>query len=292
MRIRVNPIRCEAHGLCAELLPEWVAPRRLGIPDPWRTGSSTRARRSRAPRRRRLPDARAAARACARVRQFLAALTASALLVAACGGASTATHTSRRRSASAPVSTRRPASRDAARPAALSATTPQRDRFAADEVRPGRPVARPDGRLDRALAVRCRSLSFDQQLVVLVLHSGTVDAGTVGWRYGPTIAGRERGHLVARSTAGSSSTPERAGLSPTAAPDRRYAPGSARSSRTSTATRTSVPGAGAAGARPRRGLGPPEPDAADRPWRDRPDRDALPAGEQRSAASVTRPAPG
>ena len=24
MRIRVNPIQCEAHGLCAELLPEWV----------------------------------------------------------------------------------------------------------------------------------------------------------------------------------------------------------------------------------------------------------------------------
>ena len=40
-------------------------------------------------------------------------------------------------------------------------------------------------------------LSFDQQLVGLVLHSGTVDAGTAGWRYGPTIAGRERGHLIA-----------------------------------------------------------------------------------------------
>lgn len=24
MRIRVNPIDCAAHGLCAELLPEWV----------------------------------------------------------------------------------------------------------------------------------------------------------------------------------------------------------------------------------------------------------------------------
>ncbi len=24
MRIRCNPIKCEAHGLCAELLPEWI----------------------------------------------------------------------------------------------------------------------------------------------------------------------------------------------------------------------------------------------------------------------------
>jgi ferredoxin len=24
VRLRVNPIACEAHGLCAELFPEWV----------------------------------------------------------------------------------------------------------------------------------------------------------------------------------------------------------------------------------------------------------------------------
>ena len=24
VRLRVNPITCEGHGLCAELLPEWV----------------------------------------------------------------------------------------------------------------------------------------------------------------------------------------------------------------------------------------------------------------------------
>jgi ferredoxin len=23
-RLRVNPITCEAHGMCAELLPEWI----------------------------------------------------------------------------------------------------------------------------------------------------------------------------------------------------------------------------------------------------------------------------
>ncbi len=40
-------------------------------------------------------------------------------------------------------------------------------------------------------------LSFDQALVTLNLHSGTVDAGTLGWRYGPSITGSERGHIVA-----------------------------------------------------------------------------------------------
>ncbi len=24
MRLRVNPIACEGHGMCAELLPEWI----------------------------------------------------------------------------------------------------------------------------------------------------------------------------------------------------------------------------------------------------------------------------
>jgi ferredoxin len=32
MRIRVNPIQCEAHGLCAELLPEWVRLDEWGYP--------------------------------------------------------------------------------------------------------------------------------------------------------------------------------------------------------------------------------------------------------------------
>jgi hypothetical protein len=40
-------------------------------------------------------------------------------------------------------------------------------------------------------------LSFNQRLVELRLHSGTVDAGASGWRYGPSIAGRERHRLVA-----------------------------------------------------------------------------------------------
>jgi ferredoxin len=31
-RLRVNPIACEAHGLCAELLPEWIALDEWGYP--------------------------------------------------------------------------------------------------------------------------------------------------------------------------------------------------------------------------------------------------------------------
>jgi ferredoxin len=31
-RIRVNPIACEAHGLCAELLPEWIRLDEWGYP--------------------------------------------------------------------------------------------------------------------------------------------------------------------------------------------------------------------------------------------------------------------
>jgi hypothetical protein len=39
-------------------------------------------------------------------------------------------------------------------------------------------------------------MSFNQHLVQLHLHSGTVDAGSTGWRYGPAIAGSERRKLV------------------------------------------------------------------------------------------------
>jgi len=32
MRIRVNPITCDAHGLCAGLLPEWIGLDEWGYP--------------------------------------------------------------------------------------------------------------------------------------------------------------------------------------------------------------------------------------------------------------------
>lgn len=40
-------------------------------------------------------------------------------------------------------------------------------------------------------------LSFDQQVASLHLHSGTIDAGASGWRYGPSIAAGERSRVVA-----------------------------------------------------------------------------------------------
>jgi hypothetical protein len=45
-------------------------------------------------------------------------------------------------------------------------------------------------------------LSFNQALVELHLHSGTVDAGPTGWRYGPAIAGGERRRLIAAFNGG------------------------------------------------------------------------------------------
>lgn len=32
MRIRIDPIACDAHGLCAELLPEWISLDDWGYP--------------------------------------------------------------------------------------------------------------------------------------------------------------------------------------------------------------------------------------------------------------------
>lgn len=45
-------------------------------------------------------------------------------------------------------------------------------------------------------------VSFNQDLLELRLHSGTVDAGVTGWRYGPAIAGAERRRLVAAFNGG------------------------------------------------------------------------------------------
>ncbi len=45
-------------------------------------------------------------------------------------------------------------------------------------------------------------LSFDQRSVALRLHSGTIDAGTLGWRWGPEIAGSERRRVVAAFNGG------------------------------------------------------------------------------------------
>ena len=40
-------------------------------------------------------------------------------------------------------------------------------------------------------------LAFNQRLLELHLHSGTIDAGASGWRYGPAISGSERTRVLA-----------------------------------------------------------------------------------------------
>jgi hypothetical protein len=45
-------------------------------------------------------------------------------------------------------------------------------------------------------------MTFDQREVELHLHSGTIDAGTLGWRYGPVVDASERRHLVAAFNGG------------------------------------------------------------------------------------------
>ena len=46
------------------------------------------------------------------------------------------------------------------------------------------------------------TLAFKPPELELRLHSGTTDAGTIGWRYGPMIAGPERGRVVAAFNGG------------------------------------------------------------------------------------------
>ena len=45
-------------------------------------------------------------------------------------------------------------------------------------------------------------MSIDQRLLQLRLHSGTADAGSTGWRFGPSISGLERRRLVAAFNGG------------------------------------------------------------------------------------------
>jgi hypothetical protein len=45
-------------------------------------------------------------------------------------------------------------------------------------------------------------MEFDQRLTALHLHSGTIDAGTLGWRYGPAVEPSELRHLVAAFNGG------------------------------------------------------------------------------------------
>ncbi len=52
------------------------------------------------------------------------------------------------------------------------------------------------------LAAGVDLLALNQRLVTLRLHSGTIDAGASGWRYGPAITGSERSRVVAAFNGG------------------------------------------------------------------------------------------
>src|SRR5438270_3596148 len=45
-------------------------------------------------------------------------------------------------------------------------------------------------------------LYFDRGLVTLALHSGTIDAGSSGWHYGPAVLDGERTRLIAAFNGG------------------------------------------------------------------------------------------
>jgi hypothetical protein len=63
-----------------------------------------------------------------------------------------------------------------------------------------RPAVRLRGKVAVSIAVTGAGialLDFDQRLVELRLHSGTIDAGPTGWRFGPAATGSERLRLIA-----------------------------------------------------------------------------------------------
>ena len=57
--LRVDPIACDGRGLCAELFPEWIALDDWGYPIVDRGPIPDQLLGSRAPRGRRVPEARA-----------------------------------------------------------------------------------------------------------------------------------------------------------------------------------------------------------------------------------------
>lgn len=127
-----------------------------------------------------------------------ALLAAIAVLLAGCGGSGsrttrTSTAASGTRTASATTSVAQPRPRPA--PALYPRLLPPATAGASTHFVP---AASWQGQA--AVWVAQRSgvtlLSFNQRLVILHLHSGTVDAGSSGWRYGPAIAGLERRRLL------------------------------------------------------------------------------------------------
>lgn len=146
-------------------------------------------------------------------RRAIPAAAISALALAACGGSANHRATVARRSTPARSTTtatkttaatppKPPAPKPAPRPSypqllpAAQATAPTAGLVPAVSW-DGQTAALID-RISSGLVV----MAFDQHLLDLHLHSGTIDAGTLGWRYGPQIAGAELSHVVAAFNGG------------------------------------------------------------------------------------------
>ena len=134
----------------------------------------------------------------------LAAL--GSLALAGCGGAAMSTTTSAARPgtrAAKPATRPRPAPKP-------KPTGPPVPRVASGALGPGAtsgfiPAVRLNGQTAVWVARTAGGvalLSFDQRLVTLHLHSGTIDAGSAGWRFGPAVVGGERRRLVAAFNGG------------------------------------------------------------------------------------------
>jgi hypothetical protein len=134
----------------------------------------------------------------------MALAAAAALALAGCGGAGGRTATGRD-SASTRTSTGRSSTKTARIHRRLPNPYP-RVLPAAAGTQPTGFVPAVSWRGQTAVWVARRSgvalLSFNQQLVGLRLHSGTVDAGSSGWRYGPLILGSERRRVVSAFNGG------------------------------------------------------------------------------------------
>ncbi len=128
-------------------------------------------------------------------------VSALALALAGCGGAATKTVT--HRSSATRVSVRSTSSEPPRPPAP---TYPQLLRNPLSPLSSGFTPAVSVGGKTAASIARTSSgvtlLRFDQHLVKLALHSGTVDAGTLGWHFGPAIAGAELRQVVAAFNGG------------------------------------------------------------------------------------------
>ena len=232
-----------------------TARRRVELSHRERSRAPTGAGRTRPTRRQPLPSTCAAARPQERLSPRLATVLLSAstvLALAGCGArATSAVVTRSTRSAPSPV-------------AAGAPTTPSTTRVSRPDPVPPPPshprlltaalgssptafvpVVSWRGRTAVWIA-RSPSgvalLAFDQHLVELRLHSGTVDAGGSGWRFGPAVLGMELGRLVAAFNGGFKFSTGRAALSLTDASPYRWATGSARSSHTRTGAPTSARG--------------------------------------------------